>query len=75
MSESSHLSTESGQVQGDVSIESHPALPQDRERHEALKIAIGDRLMVDHANAKYMKAHFETSHDGDTIVVWHIAVT
>jgi PAS domain S-box-containing protein len=26
---------------GEVSIESHPALPEDRERHEALKVAIG----------------------------------
>jgi hypothetical protein len=56
---------------GDVSVESHPALPQDRERHEALKIAIGDRLRVDRARAKYLKARFKTSpHDGTTIVEW-----
>jgi hypothetical protein len=56
---------------GEVSIESHPALPEDRERHEALKIAIGDRLQVDRARAKCMKGRFETSlHDGGTIVEW-----
>lgn len=52
---------------GEVSIETHPALPEDRERHEALKIAIGDRLKVDREQSKYMKAHFN---DGDTIVEW-----
>jgi hypothetical protein len=37
--------------------------------HEALKIAIGDRLRVDRAHAKYLKAHFETSpHDGGLIM-------
>jgi hypothetical protein len=56
---------------GEVSVDSHPALPEDRERHENLRIAIGDRLMVDRAQAKYMKARFETSpHDGGSIVEW-----
>src|SRR5258708_30762489 len=59
---------------GAVSVESHPALPQDRERHEALKIAIGDRLRVDRVHAKYLKARFETSpHHGGTIVEWRTA--
>ena len=58
---------------GDVSVESHPALPQDRKRHEALKIAIGDRLRVDRAHAKYVKAHFDTSPNGETIVEWQTA--
>ena len=56
---------------GDVSVESHPALPGDRERHEVLRIAIGDRLRVDRTQATYMKARFGTSpHDGSTIVEW-----
>lgn len=54
---------------GEASIQSHPALPEDRERHEALKIAIGDRLRVDHAQAKYMKARFQTS-NGKRVVEW-----
>ena len=59
---------------GDVSVETHPALPQDRERHEALKIAIGDRLRVDRAHARYLKAHFKASpDDGGTIVEWRAA--
>ena len=57
---------------GNASAETHPALPQDRERHEALKIAIGDRLRVDRAHSKYLKGHFKSSHhDGGTIVEWH----
>ena len=57
---------------GDASIETHPALPQDRERHEALKVAIGDRLRVDRAHAKYLKARFKPSpHDRSTIVEWN----
>jgi hypothetical protein len=56
---------------GAVSVESHPSLPPDRERHEVLKIAIGDRLRVDRARAKYLKARFATSPDkGGTIVEW-----
>jgi hypothetical protein len=56
---------------GEASVDSHPALPKDRERHEALKIAIGDRSRVDRAQAKYMRARFETSpQDGGTIVEW-----
>jgi hypothetical protein len=59
---------------GEVSIESHPALPEDRERHEALKIAIGDRFKVDRAQARYMKARFGTSPpNGYTIVEWRTA--
>jgi len=56
---------------GEVSVETHPALPEDREKHEALKIAIEDRLRVDCAQAKYMKARFGNSpKDGSTIVEW-----
>jgi hypothetical protein len=65
------LRWESASKRGEVSIESHPALPEDRERHEALKIAIGDRLKVDRAQARCMKARFATSpQNGDTIVEW-----
>jgi hypothetical protein len=61
---------------GEVTIESHPALLEDRERHEALKIAIGDRFKVDRAQAKSMKARFATSpHDGSTIVEWRAGGT
>jgi hypothetical protein len=56
---------------GEVSIESHPALPEDRARQEALKIAIGDRLKVDRAQARYVKAKFSVSpQDGGATVEW-----
>jgi hypothetical protein len=56
---------------GEVSIESHPALPEDRARQEALKIAIGDRLKVDRAQARYVKAKFSASpQDGGATVEW-----
>jgi hypothetical protein len=56
---------------GEASIKSHPALPGDRKRHEALRIAIGDRLRIDRGQAKYLRARFETSpQDGGTIVEW-----
>jgi hypothetical protein len=65
------LRWESAFRRGEVAIESHPALPQDRERHEALETAIGDRLKVDRAQARCMKARFGTSpRNGDTIVEW-----
>jgi hypothetical protein len=57
--------------QGEASIKSHPALPDDRERHDALKIVIGDRLRADRTNAKYVKARFKTSPEtGETVVEW-----
>jgi hypothetical protein len=54
---------------GEVSHKSHPSLPQDRERHEALKVAIGDRLRVDRTRAKYLKARFGVQ-NGETVVQW-----
>ena len=65
------LRWESAYKRGGASIESHPALPQDRERHEALKVAIGDRLRVDRARATYLKARFDTlPHRGGLVVEW-----
>jgi aromatic ring-cleaving dioxygenase len=49
---------ESAFKRGAVSIESHPTLGQDRERHEALKIAIGDRLRVDRVHVAALSARF-----------------
>jgi len=57
---------------GEVSVRSHPALPEDRERHETLRIAIGDRLRVDRAQSRYMKARFGAS-NGEMIVEWSSA--
>jgi hypothetical protein len=42
----------------EVTIETHPALLADRERYEAIKLAIGDRLRVNTKEAIYLKAEF-----------------
>ncbi|MGJ5205965.1 hypothetical protein [Bradyrhizobium sp. HKCCYLR20261] len=55
---------------GEVPHHTHPALPGDRERHEALKIAIGDRLKADRARARYKRARFGVSPARETIVAW-----
>lgn len=55
---------------GDVPHATHPALPEDRERHEALKLAIGDRLRADRACARYKRARFGVSPARETVVEW-----
>lgn len=59
---------------GDVSLESHPALPAERHRHEVLKSAIGTRLTSDPGNRSYFKAKFSFSEPGaawqGTYVEW-----
>ena len=41
-----------------VSIDTHPALPEDRLRHELLKSQIGERLVVDRVNCERYHATF-----------------
>jgi len=60
---------------GEVSIDTHPALPEDRERHEALKIAIGNRLRADRSRAKYKRARFGASPQTREIIVEWIDVS
>lgn len=43
---------------GEVTIEQHPALDEDRERYEAIAQAIGDRLKIVPEKAQAMKATF-----------------
>ena len=61
--------------QGAASLESHPALPAERARHEALKSSIGDRLKSNPENRSYLKAKFSYSEPGaawrGTYVEWH----
>lgn len=54
---------------GDASVGSHPALPEDRERHGVLKASIGDRLKIDRERARYMKARFESASRGGSMMV------
>ena len=59
---------------GDVTLASHPALPAERQRHDALKSAIGNRLKSDPVNRSYLKAKFSYSEPGSawrgTYVEW-----
>ncbi len=55
-----------------VTTESHPALPEERKRHEELKRAIGGRLRANPVNRLYMRGKFGTSQpegawDGTTV--------
>ncbi|WP_150119747.1 hypothetical protein [Collimonas pratensis] len=59
---------------GEVSIDSHPALPEDRSRHEMLKHALDGRLETDPACRIYVRGRFwqsepEGNWDG-TAVEW-----
>ena len=51
----------------------HPALPEDRPRHEQLKLLIGNRLSVDTANSLKRRGEFRSTEKGwDGFEVrWH----
>jgi hypothetical protein len=59
---------------GEVTLETHPALPHERARHDELVAAIGDRLKSDPSDRRYMRARFDSvQRVGDwdgTIVIW-----
>lgn len=61
--------------QGEVTIDTHPALPHERSRHEELKDIIGDRLKADPSKRSRYKGVFSThpecrgTWDG-TLVKW-----
>ena len=59
----------------EVTVESHPALPQERARHEQLQQAIGARLRSNPKNRVYRKAMFgHVAPEGDwdgTTVEWN----
>lgn len=48
---------------GENSSDIHPALPQDRSRHERIRGRLGDRLKVDPAKAVRMAAEFDVRED------------
>jgi hypothetical protein len=50
-----------------ATLDTHPALPADRERHDALKHAIGSRYRSDPANRRRLRAVF---HGSDPNVEW-----
>lgn len=48
----------------EVSVESHPALPHERARHEELKHVIGDRLKTDPNTRCYLRGRFSRAPEG-----------
>ncbi|WP_157615501.1 hypothetical protein [Rhizobacter sp. Root404] len=59
---------------GDVDVDTHPALPNDRLRHEEVRVAVGNRLRTEPSNRRYFKARFQHAQRiGDwigTTVAW-----
>lgn len=49
--------------QGKATVETHPALPQDRSRHEELEALLKGRLVVDPARAVRKMAEFRGRND------------
>jgi hypothetical protein len=56
--------------QGRVGQHTHPALPADRERQDALKLLVGDRLMSDPQYRRHVRARFEYHGMDGTTVEW-----
>jgi hypothetical protein len=58
---------------GDVSLDTHPALPEDRERHRELEQLIGSRLRADPSKCTLMGAEFrkDGKAGGGLEVQWH----
>jgi hypothetical protein len=57
---------------GEATIETHPALPHERNRHGELHKLIGDRVRTDHTRCVIAHAEFRTV-DESTEVKWHDA--
>jgi hypothetical protein len=49
---------------GDVSLDTHPVLPEDRELHEALKHLVGKRLGAEPGKSAVMAAEFRNASEG-----------
>lgn len=56
---------EAAHRRNEVTLESHPALPHERARHEELKAAIGGRLRSDPDNRRCFKAKFSDGRHGE----------
>ena len=65
------LKWERAHKQGTASLETHPALPEDRRRHEELALLLANELKVDKQNAIRAKGDF-TMIDGQLMVKWEL---
>ncbi|MBI3728684.1 MAG: hypothetical protein HY254_10200 [Burkholderiales bacterium] len=63
------LRSEAAYKRGEVAVDTHPALPSERERHETITAMIGDQLKMDPANRAYYKASFSYL-PGEIYVEW-----
>ena len=59
--------------EGKVTIETHPALPEDRPRHDQISLILEEALKIDPAAALKAKGHFEVV-DGEWRVRWEPVV-
>jgi len=64
------LRWEEAHKRGKVDVASHPALPEERARHEELKLLIGNRLRTDPLNRFCCKAKFSVSESRALTVRW-----
>ncbi|MGO8747963.1 MAG: hypothetical protein ACLQNE_18465 [Thermoguttaceae bacterium] len=58
---------ETAYYQGTATLETHPALPEDRSRHEELERLLEGRLVVNSVRAVRKRAEFRVRNDPD----WH----
>ena len=66
------LRWEAARRAGKTSGETHPALPEDRARHEELKRVIGDRLVPRPDAARRARAEFRPAGGGFLEVRWTV---
>jgi hypothetical protein len=52
------LRWDAARKRNEVTLDSHPALPHERSRHDALESAIGNRLKTNPTNRTYLKGTF-----------------
>jgi hypothetical protein len=64
------LRWQAAHARGEVGLDSHPALPAEQDRHEQLKMLIGDQLRVDPKNRPYCRAEFSALDAGVLSVQW-----
>src|SRR5262249_36429817 len=56
--------------QGKATLQTHPALPEDQPRHDALMQAIGDHLRADPQHSVLKSAHFRGESRSELQVQW-----
>jgi hypothetical protein len=55
--------------EGRAALDTHPALPEDRQRHDRIKLTLDERLRIEPATQLRAKGHFEVVR-GEWKVLW-----